>query len=68
MFSNSRRLSLTALNTGKFFLTAINFSYLLRISLQRAGYDARLFSLHSFRRGGATFATQVGAKEDELMA
>ena len=39
-------------------LTYFKFHYYLRKLLQEAGYRSELFSSHSFRRGGATFAFQ----------
>ena len=39
-------------------LTYFKFHYYLRRLLKEAGYEAGLFSSHSFRRGGATFAFQ----------
>ena len=49
-------------------LTAAKFNLTLRDVLRRAGFNASRFSVHSFRRGAATFASQSGISEDSLKA
>ncbi|XP_055355707.1 uncharacterized protein LOC129601035 [Paramacrobiotus metropolitanus] len=49
-------------------LTANKFQRFLKNLLKTAGYDPRRYSLHSFRRGGATFAAAAGVSPDELKA
>ena len=49
-------------------LTSSKFNRTLRKVLYRAGYDAKRFSIHSFRRGAATFASQLGIPADSLKA
>ena len=49
-------------------LTATKFNRTLRKVLYRAGFNASRFSVHSFRRGAATFASQSGISTDSLKA
>ena len=47
-------------------LTFNSFDGLLRIVLSQANYDPSLFSGHSFRRGGATWAFSCGFSSDAI--
>ena len=42
------------------FITYTSFTTRLKSLLKKAGFDADLYSRHSFRRGGATFLHQCG--------
>ena len=42
------------------------FMQKLRQSLQKAGYDEKLYSAHSFRAGGLNFAQRVGVPSEML--
>lgn len=57
----SRKGNITSLN-------ADHFTQLLKRLLKRLGYNPSGYSLHSFRRGGATYAVKVGVSSDELKA
>jgi integrase len=46
--------------TGYKPLTASQFAVRLRQCVQRSGHQAAQFTAHSFRRGGASFAYEVG--------
>ena len=49
-------------------LTSAKFNRTLREVLRRAGFSASRFSVHSFRRGAATYASQTGISADSLKA
>ena len=49
-------------------LTSTKFNRTLRKVLRHAGFDATRFSVHSFCRGAATFASQIGIPDDSLKA
>ena len=49
-------------------LSSATFVRTLRTVLQHAGFDATRFSVHSFRRGAATFSSQTGISVDALKA
>lgn len=44
------------------------FTKLLRKILSHLGYAAETFSIHSFRRAAATFASSVGISSEEKSA
>ncbi|OWA53551.1 hypothetical protein BV898_17974 [Hypsibius exemplaris] len=48
--------------------TAQMFSTTLKHLLKTAGYEPQHFSIHSFRRGAATFAAASGISEDVIRA
>lgn len=49
-------------------LTPSRFTNILRRALISRGLEAQKFSLHSFRRGGATFAANAGVSVDAIKA
>lgn len=51
-----------------FPLDAVSFSKYLRQILRKRGYDDTQFSIHSLRKGAATFADACGIAPDELKA
>ena len=53
---------------GAQVLTYPKFISLLKHFLQRLGYNSSLYSGHSFRRGGATFALECGIPADFIQS
>ena len=47
-------------------LTYASFTNKLKLTLDKCGLDSALFSGHSFRRGGATFALHCGVPSDYI--
>ena len=56
---SSPMISLTTV-AGLTVLTQSRFSNRLKISLQCLGYNPRMYSVHSFRRGSASWAFEAG--------
>src|SRR5208282_4156008 len=49
-------------------LSATEFTRYLHLTLKAANLNSRLISIHSFRKGAATFASSIGISAAELKA